>query len=662
MNYSNQCARSLISLSICTLFFGLSGAIAAVAAPPKSGVSAEATLDSELKAAIGSAARASDWPNSNYARLLDIANITVQADGTVIGKYRLTYKLFNDRDRDRLAEVNIPYNSSYQTVRVISARTVRKDGTVVNVKADDIRTSSPYSEFLMYDDAVAMSFSMPAIEDDCVIDYTWEEVCHPIMKPWQFTQFWGFSGFEPVGISRIALHLPSDKHIQYKVYNDDTLKPIVVDSVDGRTRTYTWERTNIKPVENEPSMPRVDEVTSWLEISSLDSWQDIARWFWSLQHPQAKGTKEIKSTVDQLVQGKSNDDDRARAIYNWVANRTRYVGLEFGISAYKPHAAADVHSKQYGDCKDKATLLITMLGMAGIKAHPVYLHAEERKQVDAGLPTLNAFDHCIALAEVAGKEIWLDATAETCPYGDIPMGDRGVRALVVRDGQGEFKTIPMYSAEENGTDVVSHVAVQPDASALIDMTITLSGEMAQGIRAAVKSRTPEQRKEMAQKMAQEFSTGATLQGFSLPDEAVKEGTYVLKMQLSAPNFAKKIGKLLIMPLEVGAGSRRETNPFVKETRTWPIVEETPSITRSQTIFQLPAGFNVEATPGEVRSVGPIQEYHRTLTQAPDGRAVTIVSLVKSLPGKVPADQYPKVRSYYQDLLKTAEDLIVLRHD
>ena len=631
-------------------------------APAAAQSGAKPTLDSELQNAIATAPHASDFPNSNYARLLDLANVTVQADGSVVSKFRMTYKLFNERDRDRLAEVNIPYNSGQQSIRILSARTIRKDGTVVPVKQSDIRVSSPYSEYLMYDDALAMSFSMPAIEDDCVIDYTWELTTHPMMKQWQFTQFWGFSGFEPVGISRIVLHIPADKHIQYRVYNDAGLKPVTVTSVDGKIRTYTWERTNIKPLVSEPSMPRSEEVNSWLEISSLDSWQDIAKWFWSLQHPQAKSTPAIQATVDQLTKGKVSDDDKARAIYYWVARRTRYVGVELGISAYKPHAAADVHNKLYGDCKDKATLLITMLGQAGIKAHPVFLHTDERKPTDEGLPTLTAFDHCIALAEVGGKDVWLDATAETCPYGDIPAADRGVRALVVKDGTGVFKTIPTYDPKENSTAVISRVAIQPDGSASIDMSIEMSGETGQEIRAAVKARTPDQRREMVQKMAQEFSTGASLESFSLPEDQTAEGPYVLKLKLSAPNFAKKVGKLLIMPLEVGSGSRRQTNPFVSEKRTWPIVEETASQARSETVFVMPDGFRLEAAPDAVKSSGVIQEYERTLSQSGDGKQVTVVSTVTAKPGKAPATDYGAIRGYYQQVLKSAEDLMVLRKD
>ena len=144
-------------------------------------------------------------------------------------------------------------------------------------------------------------------------------------------------------------------------------------STDGKFKTYLWERTNLKPIDVEPGMPRLSEIGSWMEISSLDSWQDVAKWFIGLQTPQAKASPKIKETVARLTAGKTTDEEKARAIYDWVANKTRYVGLEFGLSAFRPHSASDVHDKQYGDCKDKANLLITMLGLAGIQAKPVLL-------------------------------------------------------------------------------------------------------------------------------------------------------------------------------------------------------------------------------------------------------------------------------------------------
>ena len=615
-------------------------------------------LDAELKAAVAASPGASQWPNSNYARLLDIGNVTVKSDGTILAKYRMSYKLFNERARD-LAEVNLPYNASYQEIHVLSARTIKKDGTVVDVKPQDIRISSPYHEYLMYDDAQGVGFSMPAIEDECVIDYTWEEITRPLLMPGQFWTYWGFSGLEPVGLCRYVLKAPAEKKLNFKVYNDDTLKPTVTVSTDGKFKTYVWERTNLKPIDVEPGMPRMSEVGSWMEVSSLDSWQDVAHWFWGLQSPQARATPAIKVTVSELIAGKTTDDDKARAIYDWVANRTRYVGLEFGLSAFRPHAATEVHDKRYGDCKDKANLLITMLGLAGIKAKPVLLHADERRSASDGLPTLNAFNHCIAIADVSGKEVWLDATAETCAYGDIPYSDRGVQALIVGEGKGEFKTIPGYLPQDNGADVRSRVALQADGSALADFEVTMRGESGQSLRATVRALTPAQRQEMMNKMAQRFANGGSLKAYSLPDGIDKTGPFVFKMTTTAPTFAEQADDLLIVPLGIG-GNAPQANPYTQDKRTWPIVEEDASNTHTETMIVLPEGYIAGNVPADLNMSNALQEFHRKLTKSADGRTITMVSDMTVRPGRIPAAEYGKLKDFYSTLVKASSQKIVVK--
>jgi hypothetical protein len=656
-----------LSLPLLVLGVGMyTTSISLAAPPPKSQKSAHpgvaapvaGALDSEIKAAIAAAPAPSQWPDSNYARLLDIGNVTVKSDGTIVAKYRMSYKLFNERARD-LAEVNLPYNASYQDIRVLSARTIKKDGTVVDVKPGDIRVSSPYHDYLMYDDAQGVGFSMPAIEDECTIDYTWEEVTRPLLMPGQFWTYWGFSGLEPVGLCRYVLKAPAEKKLNFKVYNDDTLKPVVTLSTDGKFKTYTWERSNLKPIDVEPGMPRMSEVGSWMEVSSLESWQDVAHWFWGLQSPQARATPAIEATVNELIAGKSSDDDKARAIYDWVANRTRYVGLEFGLSAFRPHPATDVHDKRYGDCKDKANLLITMLGLAGIKAKPVLLHADERRPASEGLPSLNAFNHCIAVADVSGKEVWLDATAETCAYGDIPYSDRGVQALIVGEGKGEFKTIPIYQPQENGAHVQAKIVLQGDGSAEADYVVSMLGESGQSLRANVRARTPAERKDMMEKMAQRFANGGSLKTYDLPDGTDKTGPYVFKMATSAPAFAEIADDLLIVPIGI-ASSAPQANPYTQDKRVWPIVEEDASTTHSETVLVLPAGYVAGNLPADLNMTNALQDYHRKLTKSADGRTITIVSDMTVRPGRIPAADYGKLKDYYNALVKAANQKIVVK--
>ncbi|MGC8666591.1 MAG: DUF3857 domain-containing transglutaminase family protein [Chthonomonadales bacterium] len=617
------------------------------------------SLDPELQQALRNAPAAAQWPNSNYARLLDLANVRIRPDGTVVAYYRETLKLFNERARSQ-AEVNLPYNSSYQSIKVLRARTITRDGRILEVSPSEIRVTSPYSEYPLYGDTMAVGFSMPGIEDDCVIDYTWQEITRPAIMPGHYWDTWAFTGQEPVVLSRYTLAAPANKKIRFQIYNDAGVKSTTSTAGDGQTRIYTWQLTNARPIEVEPAMPPLREIRTWMEVTTIASWQDIAQWFWKLASPQMTVTPAIRDTVARTIAGKHTDAEKAAALYDWVANRVRYVGLEFGLSAFKPHPAPDVCNKLYGDCKDKAILLIAMLQAAGIKAQPVLLQAQYRAPVSRQLPGLDAFDHCIAQAEVDGKTVWLDATAETCGYGDIPAADRGCQGFVITKNGGTFETIPGFQPDQNGFSSVTRVDLNPDGSAKIQLTTAMKGSTAEQWRAYIRSITPDQRKEVVQAMAQSFSPGGVVNSYTLPDGTDKRDPYLIRLALTAPNRAKRTRSLLIVPVANLAGGPEKTNPFVKERRIWPIVVEEANLQTSETVINLPSGYVIEDTPEDVHIACPLFEYTRTIAPAPDGRSLTIRVTSVSRPGRMPADQYAQVKAYYDAVLRASDDDIVLK--
>jgi transglutaminase-like putative cysteine protease len=614
-------------------------------------------LDPLLKDAIRTAPDSKDLPGNSYTRLLDLGKVSINSDGRVVAEYRETFKLFNENAR-HLAEVSLPYNASYQYVKVLKARTIKKDGTIVEVKPEDMRITAPYGEYLMYSDAQNIGFSLPAIEDDCIIDYTYQMITEPLLMPGEFWTYWAFNGVEPVSLCRYTVTAPADKPLKYKLYNDDKLTPTITTSADGKTKTYFWEMKNIKQIEPEPAMPPTKDIRIYMEATSIPDWNSIAQWYWNLSKPQYQATDAIRKTVTELTKGKTNDSDKTRAIYDWVANKVRYVGLEFGISAYKPHAAAEVHDKRYGDCKDKATLLITMLGLAGIKAHPVLIKAGDTNPVDTGLPSLNAFNHCIALAEVEGKELWLDATAETVGIGDIPQADRGAQGFVIREGKGQFLTVPHYQADENGTVMNSTVEIKPDGSAAATTELTMVGSAAQGIRAAVRAVPPDKRKEMMEGLMQSFATGGSLKEFSVSDPFAKDGAFRMKITYDAPNYAQKTGSLLIIPLNPANGGSKQRNPFTKENRQYPIVETENGIQQSTVTLRLPESYTLEDLPENLELDCGVQSYKRTIKPS-DNTFTFTETLIKKIGTLPPADGI-KLRTYYDNVLRAASDQIVLK--
>ena len=620
-----------------------------------------APLDAELLSAIKNAPAADKWPNENCVGLLDLGDITVKPDGTVVSRFRKVTKLFNENARS-LAEVSFNYNDAYQSIKVLHARTIQSGGQIKTVAPAEIRTTSPYSEYALYDDSKTVGFSLPGIEDNCVIDYEWEITTRPMLLPGQYWDDWVFTGSIPIIKSRYTLNVPAARPFHYKVYNDATLKPRVTATTQADRKITTWELNDIPPRHDETAMPAYNKLNTWIEVTSLNSWQEYAAWYWKLQHPRVVADDAIRARVRELTAGKTTDEAKARAIYDWVANHVRYVGLEFGLAAYQPHAATLVNDKLYGDCKDKATLLITMLDLAGIKAYPVLLTTDDTRKLRNFLPALDWFDHCIAVAQISGKEVWLDATAESCAYGDIPDSDRGSDALVIHDNAGVFETIPEYKPEENGSVYRLRITPAPADTVNMDVELILRGTGAQGLRGQLRSLTPEMREKVKTGFARAFGREAKLKECVLPEPFDKTDPVKIKVELTAASHFKKVGDFLLTPASFmnAVSTSQLENPFTDETRKLPISVSTASQWQLEVDMALPDGYEVEALPADVDLSCALYSYHRHAAKSSDGKSLRLTETVVNSIGEVPASDYALVKTYYDKVAKAYQDEIILK--
>ena len=149
-----------------------------------------------------------------------------------------------------------------------------------------------------------------------------------------------------------------------------------------------------------------------------------------------------------------------------------------------------------------------MLRSVGITAHPVLLEAGAKYKTSDELPAPSAFNHAICLAEIGGKQYWLDATAEHCAFGQIPGADRGVEALVLKNGKGEFVTIPHGTLEDAESRRSLSLQLHPDGSATGTLTLTGTGDFDLGLRANLAQTPPDKLGNLAESIAQGIAANA----------------------------------------------------------------------------------------------------------------------------------------------------------
>ena len=176
---------------------------------------------------------------------------------------------------------------------------------------------------------------------------------------------------------------------------------------------------------------------------------------------------------------------KINALYTYVSRQIRYVAIEIGVGGYQPHLPADVYKNKYGDCKDKASLLISMLNKIGLRGYPALVGTRGDVEADPTAPTLATFDHMIVALPVPAnlraavekfpaydsrnQILWMDPTSETDPLGQLPEMDQGVFALIAYPERGDLQRIPEAPPEQNGSEYAVNVHLQSDGTGAADV-------------------------------------------------------------------------------------------------------------------------------------------------------------------------------------------------
>ena len=124
-----------------------------------------------------------------------------------------------------------------------------------------------------------------------------------------------------------------------------------------------------------------------------------------------------------------------------MAPNFRYISLSFGVGRFQPHAASDVLHNEYGDCKDKHTLLSSLLEASGYHASSVLINSS--RKIDADVPSPSQFDHVFTMVPLGKDEIFMDSTTEVAPFRLLAPPLRDKQALIIpQDGTPHLEKTP----------------------------------------------------------------------------------------------------------------------------------------------------------------------------------------------------------------------------
>jgi hypothetical protein len=653
-----------LGLLVCTLAFAGGGSQLARAADAPSWMHAAA-----------SAPLPAHDEKTDAVLLYEERNVMVQSADKVKIQVREAYKILRPSGRG-YGEAFVSFHSG-QKVNNLHAWCIPAQGKDYEVKDKDaIEVGLPKIEGAeMVTDVRAKLLRIPAPDPGNVIGYEYEEEEQPLV----LQNVWGFQREIPVRETHFSLQLPSGW--AYKAYwlNHDELKP---SEAGGQLH---WSLSDIGAVRDEPEMPPSDGVSGEMVISYFPqggsggkvftNWQEMGNWYVGLLEKRRDASPQIKQQVATLTASASTPLKKMQALAEFVQHEIRYVAIELGIGGWQPHPAAEVFAKRYGDCKDKATLMGSMLSEIGIDSYYVVINSE-RGAVTAATPA-NAFsfDHVVLAIKLPaavsdpsliatvqhpklGTLLYFDPTSEMTPFGQIGGYLQANYGLLVTPQGGELVELPQEPATMNSIARSGKFTLDGAGMLKGEITERRLGDRARSERVFLRSVTNSKDRVkpiedlLSGSLSQYQVTKASLINVEFPDRP-----FGFDYSFDAPNYAKDVGGLLLIRPRV-VGVKAEGFLETKEPRKFPIEFKAPLHDTDTFDIAIPEGFVVDDVPPAVDVDDGFASYHAKTEVQGNSIHYSRIFEVKEL--SVPVARAEELKKFYRIINTDERNTVVLK--
>jgi Transglutaminase-like superfamily len=405
------------------------------------------------------------------------------------------------------------------------------------------------------------------------------------------------------------------------------------------------------------------------------TWSEMGAWQSGLVQGRRETSPQIKEKVAELTAGSSTPTGRIIALAGFMQKEIRYVGIWLGIGGWQPHSAQEVFAHRYGDCKDKATLLSTMLKEVGIDSYYVLIDSERGNITPATAAHLGLFDHmilAIRLPEGAsdpgfvatiqhpklGKLLIFDPTDELTPIGALHGELQASYALLVTPDGGELLQMPQQTTTTSGTTRTGKLSLDATGNLKGDVREQRAGDAAWWQRAELRfvDKTSDQIKPLENTMSR------SLASFVITKASInnlKQNLLPLEWKWSflAQNYAKRAGDLwLVRPrvLGVNAWGVLET----KEPRMYPVEFRGPEHDSDTFDIELPPGYEVDELPPPMDVEYSFGNYHSKTVAEGNVLHYTRTYEIKQL--SVPLNQTEDLKRFYRMIASDERNTAVLK--
>lgn len=433
-----------------------------------------------------------------YTILQDDEVYDVRADGTYVRENFNSKRINNQQGVQAAGQVRLPYSTTLQSMEVLEAYIIGKDGKRTDVAADKIfEQQSPQSAGApMFDDAKVKNIVFSAVEPGATLNYRIRATQKIPLFPGAFSMAHVFPRTMDIKASSVTLSAPEAMTLYIEAME---VAGGEIKSDRPGTKMWRWTQAGSTPHLPEPGSVAAVDYSPRLVVTSFPSYDAAAKAYLDRALPKAAVTPTIRKLADEITEGIADKRAQAEALYRWVSKEIRYVGIFLGFGGVVPHSANEIAQARYGDCKDHVTILEALLAAKGIKSSTALVNASSSYWLPKVAITPGQFNHVITY--LPEFKLYVDSTVGMAPFGVLPVSELGKPVLLTDDGTGQARidTLPLANAQRDRVEVVTRVEVTPEGTVKGDSSIVNSGiyelisrqvfsRMAKGTEALVAAR------------------------------------------------------------------------------------------------------------------------------------------------------------------------------
>jgi hypothetical protein len=462
----------------------------------------------------------------------------------------------------------------------------------------------------------------PAVDVGATVICESEELLEPYLQETE----WRIQGGIPVVFQALEVDLPVGRAHSEAWHKFQPVKPVEV-----APNHFRWELKDMPALDLRDlrSGPEWEALAARMSVQWGDAavegkdnqWRAIGQWNTTLEANRPDPSPEITAQTQSLIAGAPDFYTKLSRITEYIQKNIRYFIVSRGIGGEQANHAADIFRNRYGDCKDKTTLLISMLQVAGV--HALYLHVDDRRGViDPEVPSVYG-DHMITAIEVPadvqdqrlkaivkakdGKRYLIfDPTNERTPVGNLPSYEQGSYGFLCAGPASQIIALPVLDPDANGTEQKGSFTLLADGTLTGSVDTSHFGPAGANLREFLKYTDDKERREYWEKIVAETLPGVTLDAFEFVQPDALDKPLEFHYKVTAHQYSHQAGQLLLVrPRVVGTHVR----PFDDKPRIYPIDLNATGRWHDTFDIAIPPGYVVDETPDPVNVDLDFAAYH-----------------------------------------------------